>query len=582
MFRKNEQRQKSLLFGPEMILSPRLQAQLQRSWAATFRSEVFERIDEELFAPLYSEQASRPNAPVNVLMGFEIIKAGQGWSDEELYEALAFDIRLRYALGIEDMGSELPFTLRTLYNFRSRVQRYEREQGVNLYQKVFEQVTDEHLERYRVSARLQRMDSTQVMSNVAQTNRLTLLIRVLQVGVKALNKEAKAWWQEQAGYYLQKRAHEVVFGIRKEEMPAHFQKLGLLLWELREALSPDEGAYEVVERVLAEQYKEQEGGGLALREAEEIGADSLQSPYDVDATFRKKNGKTYAGGYVVNVSETCAPENELQLITDIQVAPNVTDDSELLQRSLHNQMERGHEIEEVTTDGGYTGPETSAFCATHNIRHRPTHVRGGKSASDKLGWEAYTWDLEAMTAVCPQGQQGAILPARRPDRWVIHFPDEVQCQTCPLLGPCRVKLQKRNGPTLHVTTRNIEVALIRQGLRPEDHSLRSAVEGTVRTLKWHLRKDKLPVRGLTAARMYFSAVAMMVNLRRIHAWLSSITTKFDAATAVFYLFWALFTKIWLRARRQTLSERISETFRPPALFFHFHSLITPLPLLFVV
>ena len=148
MFRKNEYRQKSLLFGPEMILSQRLQAQLQRSWAATFRTEVFEQIDEVLFAPLYSEQASRPNAPVNVLMGFEIIKAGQGWSDEELYEALSFDIRLRYALGIEDMVGELPFTLRTLYNFRARVQECARKQGVNLYQKVFEQVTDEHLEKY--------------------------------------------------------------------------------------------------------------------------------------------------------------------------------------------------------------------------------------------------------------------------------------------------------------------------------------------------------------------------------------------------------------------------------------------------
>jgi hypothetical protein len=554
MFRKNKQRQKSLLFGPEMILSQRLQAQLQRSWAATFRSEVFERMDEELFAPLYSEQASRPNAPVNVLMGFEIIKAGQGWSDEELYEALAFDIRLRYALGIEDMGSELPFTLRTLYNFRARVQRYERERGVNLYQKVFEQVTDEHLERYRVSARLQRMDSTQVMSNVAQTNRLTLLISVLQVGVKALNEDEKALWQEQAGCYLRKRAHEVVFGIRKEEMPAHFQQLGILLWELREALYPDEGAYEVVSRVLAEQYKEEDGGGLALREAEEIGADSLQSPYDVEATFRKKNGKTYAGGYVVNVSETCTPENELQLITDIQVAPNVTDDSELLQRSLSHQMERGHEIEEVTTDGGYTGPETSVFCATHSIRHRPTNVRGGRSASDKLGWEAYTWDLETMTAVCPQGQQGAILPARRPDRWVIHFPDEAQCQTCPLLAQCRVKLQKRNGPTLHVTTRNIEVALIRQGLRPEDRSLRTVVEGTVRSLKWHLRKDKLPVRGLASALMYFSAVALMVNLRRIHAYVSKIASENDADSVILVIISWLLTNVKVLERPQRHSE----------------------------
>ncbi len=83
MFRKNEQRQKSL-FGPETILNPRLLAQLQASWARTFREEAFERIKEDSFAPLYSEKDSRPNAPVNVLVAFDIIKAGQGWTDEEL------------------------------------------------------------------------------------------------------------------------------------------------------------------------------------------------------------------------------------------------------------------------------------------------------------------------------------------------------------------------------------------------------------------------------------------------------------------------------------------------------------------
>jgi hypothetical protein len=559
MFRKNEYRQKSLLFGPEMILSERLLAHLQRSWAATFRTEVFERIDEALFAPLYSEQASRPNAPVNVLMGFEIIKAGQGWSDEELYEALSFDMRLRYALGIEDMTSELPFTLRTLYNFRARVQQYTREEGGNLYQEVFEQVTDEHLEKYRVSAHLQRMDSTQVLSNVAQTNRLTLLIGVLQAGVKALPEGEQAAWQEKVGFYLRKRAHEIVFGIRKEEMPAHFQKLGQLLRELQATLPPDEGDYEMVKRVLKEQYKVEDDGEWMLREAEEISADSLQSPYDVEATFRKKNGKVYAGGYVVNVSETSAPENELQLITDIQVAPNVTDDSELLQRSLRNQMERGHEIEEVITDGGYTGPETSACCASHHITHRPTNVRGGKSAPGKLGWEAYEWRLETMMVVCPQGQQGAMLPGRKPDRWIIHFPDEAQCQTCPLLEQCRVQLQKRNGPTLRATTRNIQVALIRQGLRSEDRSLRTVVEGTVRSLKWHLRKDKLPVRGQTAALMYFIGATFMVNLRRIHAYVLRIASQNDADSDILAIFLWFLTTLKLLERHQWRSEAFSSS-----------------------
>ncbi len=40
-----------------------------------------------------------------------------------------------------------------------------------------------------------------------------------------------------------------------------------------------------------------------------------------------KRGKEYRGGYVANVSETTDVENLVQLIPDMQVEPNQTDDS---------------------------------------------------------------------------------------------------------------------------------------------------------------------------------------------------------------------------------------------------------------
>ena len=49
---------------------------LEDSWAGTFYHKVFRRIDESIFAPLYSDEPSRPNAPVNVSAGLEILKSG--------------------------------------------------------------------------------------------------------------------------------------------------------------------------------------------------------------------------------------------------------------------------------------------------------------------------------------------------------------------------------------------------------------------------------------------------------------------------------------------------------------------------
>jgi hypothetical protein len=53
---------------------------------------------------------------------------------------------VRHALGQHDLRSEI-FTLRTIYNFRHWVREYAEETGINLMQKVFEQVTDEQIEK---------------------------------------------------------------------------------------------------------------------------------------------------------------------------------------------------------------------------------------------------------------------------------------------------------------------------------------------------------------------------------------------------------------------------------------------------
>jgi hypothetical protein len=51
---------------------------LEASWAGTFYCEFFARIDEQPFAVLYSDQPSRPNIPINVLVGLETLKSGFG------------------------------------------------------------------------------------------------------------------------------------------------------------------------------------------------------------------------------------------------------------------------------------------------------------------------------------------------------------------------------------------------------------------------------------------------------------------------------------------------------------------------
>lgn len=71
---------------------------LDKSWAKPFADKIFPNIDEKPFSVLYGNQDSRPNTPVNVIIGSLILKEMLGDTDDELVESLMFDVRYQYAL----------------------------------------------------------------------------------------------------------------------------------------------------------------------------------------------------------------------------------------------------------------------------------------------------------------------------------------------------------------------------------------------------------------------------------------------------------------------------------------------------
>ena len=120
MYKKNIKHQQPALISATSELPEKQRTRLENSWAGTFYKEFFCRIKEEPFSVLYSDLPSRPNVPVNVLIGLEALKAGFGWSDAELYDNYCYDLQVRYALGYDRLGDG-DFEIRTLYYFRQRL-----------------------------------------------------------------------------------------------------------------------------------------------------------------------------------------------------------------------------------------------------------------------------------------------------------------------------------------------------------------------------------------------------------------------------------------------------------------------------
>ena len=526
MFRENKENKQESFFSVENLLPKKLWERLSNSWAGTFYQEVFCRIDEKIFALLYSDKDSRPNVPINVLVALEILKSGYGWSDEELYEQAMYNLQIRLALGLHNLTEDI-FTERTIYNFRKRVREYAKDTGINLMQKVFEQITDAQLEAIALETGWQRMDSTQVLSNLARMTRLELMVAVLQAVHKQLGESDQKRVEKRWEPYLEGRPHQVCFKIPTRETKDHLLTIGRELDKLEKQLSessPESEALPLIRRVLKEQYKREAERVLQLRMGKEIETNSLQSPHDLEATYRVKGGKEFRGGYVVNVSETADAENPIQLITDVQVEPNQTDDAKLMEQSLDDQAERDIEVEKVTTDGGYTGPRGEQACGKHNVELRATRMRGGYSSPHKWGWDQYIWEVDEeerpIGVICPEGCRGQVLPGQAEERFIIRFEAE-QCRACPFFkGKCRVQDLARSGPTIYLKQRVVEVAGKRKQLHPEDTPVRVVVESTIRSVKRAFPGSKLPVRGLIRSRMMLYLSAVMVNARRLHKYLS--------------------------------------------------------------
>ena len=97
MFRQNVDTIIGDLFKSEDIIPKNIYKHLKNSWAILFRKNIFQNIDEINFASLYSkDNKSRPNVPVNILLGLEIIKELFDYRDIELLSAFHLNFEVAY------------------------------------------------------------------------------------------------------------------------------------------------------------------------------------------------------------------------------------------------------------------------------------------------------------------------------------------------------------------------------------------------------------------------------------------------------------------------------------------------------
>ena len=360
------------LFDKLAFLSKRKQKMIEKSWAQSFSDHIFTRINEHIFAPLYSEKTnSRPNAPINVVVGALILKDFTNLTDEEITEACEFDFRYQYALHTTSFEDQ-PVSERSLSRFRSRLAAYELTTGEDLLHQCFVEMAESMREYMEISPSIKRMDSMMIESNIRKMGRLELLYTCLSNLVKELHRDGKR---------LQK-----VIDDATELLPKCADEYA------------DSEDYQLLERAIGEQTKEDDDGhNIPKGKGDGMDASSLQNPADPDATYRKKAGKEHRG-YSANITETV--DKNGSVVTDYQYDVNTRSDVDYLRESLE-AAETAEETEAWIADGAYASEELAELAADKNIGLLTTGLRGRKPR-EILTQFKLSEDGHAVTE-CPEG-----------------------------------------------------------------------------------------------------------------------------------------------------------------------------------
>ena len=519
MFKKNQKHKQANIFGFSSILPASYVEDIEESTEKSFYEMIFSKIREEDFACLYSDKFSRPNAPINCIIGSILLQAKRHWTIDELFDNIKFNLLTKVALGLQTIH-EVPFNQATFFNTQNRLNDYFVKTGINLLEKVFDHLTEDQLKELKIKTNIQRTDSFQAASNIRRYSRLQLLIEMLIRIHRVLDDADRKLYEDIFAPFVQKTSGQFIYRLEQTEIQTELENIGRIYQRIYVEIFPryqNIEVFKIFERVHIDHFTVIDEK-IRLIETTALSTDSLQSPDDLDATYVKKNNTSYRG-YVVNIVETCNPENQLNLITDICVSANNVDDSKNLHERLDVLKAKTPDINELHNDGGYGSKENDIKCSELTITQIQTAIRGKASAVDitieKKDADQYHVSCPHQTVVATKGRKS----------YKAVF-DETICATCPLNHQCNfVKVRTDERRRYYFSEKEYyrkKRAHNILNIPPERRSLRANVEATVSEFRRTTPEGKVKVRGRFKTMLFAFATGIGINFGRIFRYLNDV------------------------------------------------------------
>jgi len=528
MFVSNPSQQISL-HDPVVKLPKYLLNILFNSWAHIFQNQVFPIINEKRFSVLYSNnEASRPNTPVNVIIGLLILKEIFQLSDEELIGSLHFDIRFQYALRTTSFEKQ-PVSINTLSNFRRRLAVYLEDTGIDLIQQEIEAQAKLIGEELKIDGKSYRMDSLMISASCKKLNRISLIFNSNLKGIKLLSKKHASLLPVELKQYLETDfKQEILYRANYENVEDKMIELlkhSVVIKEIYERINLESlltsEAFEVINRLVSENLVSENSDKLELVPSKDLLPTSLQSHTDPDATYRTKYGPNI--GYVANVAEHFDDDNCLIEYYDFQ--KNIYSDIKFSEDTIEKIHLDNDDINEdnpanLIIDGTYYGYDLSKEALKKGVKLYPTDLVGRKQDTDKISFIEFEIDKEKDCIVrCPNGRKPVVSKLKKNKKPIYYAKfDKTDCESCEYKERCPYVDQEKYN-CIKVYKKQYHAEKLRKKMKTDDYfeivRHRAAIEGIPSVLRRRYHVDNMPVRRLVRSKIWFGFKIAAINVKRL-------------------------------------------------------------------
>ena len=508
------------------------------SWHNIFRKEVLSHINEQIFSVLYCKDNGTPNASIRVLVAMMLLKEGQGWSDDQLFENCNYNLLVRSALGLLTLDDTAPVPS-TYYRFRRNIVDYNREHNVDLFKECMQSITKSQMVEFNVSGKHIRMDSKLMGSNIAWYTRYELVHETLRLFI--IERSEHIYKKSLSMHDLKliqsiedENGDKVVYRSTKSEIDANFLSLGELMHLfIRLFKNYPGGQYDILKAVFDQQYSCVEKVVLPL-EKEKINADTIQSPHDPESHYRNKGG-TQVKGNSINVTETCDESTEeapkVNLITDVEVSPATISDCNFMKEAIENtQKITPDETEKLYADGAYNSSKNQEFCKDNEIDLILTGLQGKEGRYDLIPDKENEDKLTVIDRKTLSILEAILIISRK-------NPEEKTW-----------RITTDEGKYRYFTLEHIRTSLLRQKLRNipiKERNKRNNVEATIFQMGFHYSNNKSRYRGLAKHKLWAYSRALWVNFVRLQKHIANICEGacIYAKNSIFYSSFSIIEKI---------------------------------------